>query len=121
MVCAIALASSVASLGGAAALAVPCTPGDVWVRAVQPRAGSPLEIELGGDASREREVVVKVKDPRGGSARVPFPPVPQGGSASSLRLIGGILDRDYKGYSLEVQVRDMRTGEILAISSTTVG
>ncbi|MBK9384061.1 MAG: hypothetical protein IPN34_04485 [Planctomycetes bacterium] len=120
-VCAIALACSVASLGEAVALSARCSLGDGWVRSVQPRAGSPLEIELGGDASREREVVVRVRDPHGREQSLPFPPVPRGSTTSSLRLTGGVLDRDFKGYSLKVLVRDARTGETLAVSSTTIG
>ncbi|MBL8896713.1 MAG: hypothetical protein JNM84_03760 [Planctomycetes bacterium] len=120
--CAIALAFTVASSsGGGVAHAAALFASGGWVRAVQPRAGSPLEIELGGDASRAREVIVRAKSPLGGAVNLPFPPVPQGSSATSLRLIGGTLDRDFKGYSLEVLVRDLQTGETVAVASTTIG
>jgi hypothetical protein len=116
--CSIALACWAASLGASAATAAAS---EVWVRAVQPRGGAPLEIELGGDDARDREIVVKVKDPRGGSASLPFPSVPRGNATGPLRLRGDVLNRDFKGYTLEVLVRDSRTGEIVAAASTTIG
>jgi hypothetical protein len=91
------------------------------VRAVQPRGGSPLEIEVGGDPTREREVLVKVKDPRGGSVSLPFPPLPRGSSVGPIRMRGDVLNRDFKGYTLEVLVRDPQSGAILAAASTTIG
>jgi hypothetical protein len=123
--CAIALACSVASLGiGGTAQASTSTcavVADGWVRCVQPRAGAPLEIEIGGDPARPRDVIVQAKDPGGAVVPVPFPPIPQGGNGSSLRAIGWPLDRDLKGFTLEVLVRDRQTGATLAASSTTIG
>lgn len=118
-VCAIALASGVASFASAGpASAHPC---DSWVRAVQPRGGSALEIEIGGDPAEERDVTIVARDPQGAEIPIAFPPIPHGNGNGPLRLRGPVLNREYRGFSLEITVRNRRTGALVAASSTTIG
>lgn len=127
-VCAIACAFTVASFTAVVGTSAPasCAPlgfcaSDPYVRAVEPRAGSPLKIELGGDPSTPREVTVKIRDPFGRPVPFNFPPPAPTPGTGPIQVIGPVIDREYRGFTIEVVVTDAVTGGTIASSSSTIG
>jgi hypothetical protein len=127
-VCAIACAFTVANFAAVVGTSAParyapreCCASDPYVRAVEPRAGSPLKIELGGDPSKPRAVTVKIRDPFGRPVPYTFPPPSPTPGTGPIQVVGPILDREYRGFTIEVVVTDAVTGSTIASSSSTIG